>query len=446
MGRTVGRLFRERQIYHRSEGVVRFIKLSARTQMAMALVMGAALLWVAYASVNVVFKEQIIVSKEQQRRDQEAAYRRRLQVAEQAYDQVNTLNFIYAREFDATISSLNSQHEALRALVENKAALDNRVNALAETLSATGAPGGRKSDNVNRLMIDPVGREPTPRQSRISALREDALRSVVERRIAEGIEDGVLAKMRSDTAELSARQVVLLASLEEEMRHNIRETSRILDHTGVDLSWMVDRHQALPIADASATTDIDDAALTGQGGPFIPVSGHGEATDPAGVAYFRSAARAASILEELADLNTALQSVPISSPIAVRHRMTSRFGWRWDPVKRNTRAAHRGLDFAAPRNSPIIATGSGRVSFAGVRGGFGRTVEIDHGNGFKTRYAHLNQISVRAGQRVELHDVIGLLGSTGRSTGNHVHYEVHYRGRQVDPLKFIEAGRYVFES
>ena len=94
MTRAFGRLFRERQIYHRSEGVVRFVKLSARTQIAMAAVLGLALLWVAYSSVNVVFKEQIIVSKDQERRDQEAAYRRRLQTAETAYDQVSALNYI----------------------------------------------------------------------------------------------------------------------------------------------------------------------------------------------------------------------------------------------------------------------------------------------------------------------------------------------------------------
>lgn len=126
--------------------------------------------------------------------------------------------------------------------------------------------------------------------------------------------------------------------------------------------------------------------------------------------------------------------------------MTSRYGVRWDPIRKNVKAAHRGLDFAAPRNSPLVATAPGRVSFAGTRTGFGLTVEIDHGNGFKTRFAHMNKIKVRAGQKVDLHDVIGLLGSTGRSTGYHVHYEILYDGQQIDPLRFIEAGRYVFES
>ncbi|MEM9233839.1 MAG: DUF5930 domain-containing protein, partial [Pseudomonadota bacterium] len=239
MGRAFGKLFRERQIYHRSEGVVRFVKLSARTQIAMAAVLGSALLWVAYASVNVVFKEQIIVSKDQERRDQEAAYRRRLQTAETAYDQVNALNYIYDREFDAAIQNLNRQHDTLRSLVENKSAADRRYDALARTLSNTGAPGGKQPKSSNRLMIDPVGREPTPRQSRISDLREEAFRGVLDKRVVEGIDDDVLSTMRQDTAELSARQVVLMAGLEEDMRRSIDEMSQILTHTGIDVDLLV---------------------------------------------------------------------------------------------------------------------------------------------------------------------------------------------------------------
>lgn len=450
MGLAFGRMFRERQIYHRSDGVVRFIKLSSRSQIALATVLGASLLWVAYASVNVVFKEQIIVSKDQERRDQESAYRRRLQIAETAYDQVNALNYIYAREFDATITGLQGQHDALKSLVDNKSAVDRRIDALAETLSATGAPGGRQLKSTNRLMIDPVGREPTPRQSRISALRQEALHGIMNQRIAEGIDDDVLSDMRRETAELSSRQVVLMASLEEDMRQSIREMDRILSHTGVDISSVIARHRSAAltlaqnaVADSDAGDARFDSEFDGQGGPLIPA---GTVSASASSAYFKSAARIQETLREMLTMHAALESVPLSTPMAVRHRMSSRFGPRWDPILKSRRAMHKGLDFAAPRNSPVIATAAGRVSFAGTRGGYGRTVEIDHGNGFKTRFAHLNRIKVRAGQQVKLHDVIGLLGSTGRSSGYHVHYEVQFRGRQVDPLKFIEAGRYVFES
>ena len=453
-----GRAFRERQIYHRSDGVVRFIKLSPNTQRLMAAVTGAALMWVAYASVNVVFKEQIIVSKEQERRNQEAAYRRKLQTAETAYDEVNALNFIYAREFDATISGLRSQHETLRGLVENKSTVDTRLRSLAETLQATGAPGGQQMRSGNRVMVDPVGREPTPRQSRIEVLREEALRGIMDSRIAEGIDDEILATMRAETAQLSARQVVLMASLEEDLRREIAEMSEILEHTGAPTTHIVKAYRtaaALPAPGLTAggqpvevaglseaeAIDAETAGFTGQGGPID------EAEDLAAHStYYRTAARVSETMAEMVALSEAMKAVPLSTPLEARHRMTSRYGVRWDPIKRNVKRSHRGLDFAAPHNTPLLATAAGRVSFAGTRGAFGRTVEIDHGNGFKTRFAHLNRIKVRAGQRVELHDVVGLMGSTGRSTGTHLHYEVLYNGRQVDPLKFIEAGRYVFES
>jgi len=94
----------------------------------------------------------------------------------------------------------------------------------------------------------------------------------------------------------------------------------------------------------------------------------------------------------------------------------------------------------------VTATGAGVVKFAGTRSGFGRVVEIDHGNGFITRYAHMSRITVKAKQKVNLHDKVGELGSSGRSTGPHVHYEVLFKKRPVNPRRFIEAGRYVFES
>lgn len=438
--RTLGRIFRERQIYHRSEGVVRFIKLSARSQLAMASIMGAALLWVAYASVNVVFKEQIIVSKEQQRRDQEAAYRSRLDVAESAVDRSNERNYLYAREFDATISGLKNQHDALKDIVEHKSAIDRRLEGLSEALSAAGAPGGKQLKGSNRLMIDPIGREPTPRQSRTSALRQRVLDSIMAERPFNGIEDEVLDNMRVETAQLSARQVVLMARLEEDMRRSIDEMEEVLNHTGINLAPLIERHR-LAVTPLTQVAEKDGAEFSAQGGPFIPV------TDATGSdTYFKSAARVEGILKEMTALDSAIENVPLGSPVIARHRMSSRFGRRWDPLLRNRRAFHKGLDFAGPRNTPIVATAAGRVSFAGVRGGFGRTVEIDHGNGLKTRFGHMTRLNVRAGQHVDVNDVIGFMGSTGRSTGTHLHYEVHYRGKQVDPLKFIEAGRYVFES
>jgi len=453
VGRAFGHLFRERQIYHRSEGVVHFIKLSSRTQIVFASILFGALLWVAYSSVNVVFKEQIIVAKDQQRRDEQAAYRRRLQDRESAYDEVTSLNFVYSREFEASLNDLQRQHDALRSLIDNKAVIDGQVNALTEALSAAGAPGGKKLRGTNRIMIDPVGREPTPRQSRVSALRREALDNVIDQEIAEGIENEILTEMRRKTAQLSASQVVTLASMEEGMVRTIRELERILMHTGSAARVLPQSSdtfnlnelagEVLARVDTQGLIDPDEEFI-GQGGPFIPVE---DGAAPLELStYFQTAARVQARINQLTELSKIVRRVPVGIPVHKTHRQSSGFGIRRDPFNRSKRSEHRGLDFSGPRRTPIVATAPGRVVRAGTYGTFGKMVEIDHGNGFRTRFAHLNSIKTRVGRTVELNQTIGLMGSTGRSTGTHLHYEILYRGRQVDPERFIEAGRYVFES
>jgi murein DD-endopeptidase MepM/ murein hydrolase activator NlpD len=115
-----------------------------------------------------------------------------------------------------------------------------------------------------------------------------------------------------------------------------------------------------------------------------------------------------------------------------------------DPFHRRA-AIHAGIDYAGPANSPVRATGGGVVSYSGRKGPYGNLVEINHGNGFFTRYAHLAEISVNVGQEVERGTEVGLVGSTGRSTGPHLHYEVRVRNQARDPMKFIGVGRNVFK-
>ena len=112
-------------------------------------------------------------------------------------------------------------------------------------------------------------------------------------------------------------------------------------------------------------------------------------------------------------------------------------------LRLGTSSFHAGLDFTAYRGAPILAAAPGRVVYAGRRSGYGRTVEIDHGYGFKTRYGHLNSIDVRYGDVVEEGQKIGGMGNTGRSTATHLHFEVMFRDRHVDPANFLRAGRYV---
>ncbi len=120
-------------------------------------------------------------------------------------------------------------------------------------------------------------------------------------------------------------------------------------------------------------------------------------------------------------------------------RLSSRFGYRAHPIL-GRRALHAGIDIPAARGTPVQASESGMVTFVGVRGGYGKMVEIDHGQGLRTRYAHLSRIAVGGGAPVARGQIVGLIGSTGRSTGNHLHFEVRLHGRAVDPLGYIGPG------
>jgi len=120
-------------------------------------------------------------------------------------------------------------------------------------------------------------------------------------------------------------------------------------------------------------------------------------------------------------------------------RLSSRFGYRAHPIL-GRRALHSGIDIPADHGTPVQASETGIVRFAGVRGGYGKMVEIDHGQGLRTRYAHLSRIAVGGGTPIARGQIVGLIGSTGRSTGNHLHFEVRVHGRAVDPLGYIGSG------
>ena len=132
-----------------------------------------------------------------------------------------------------------------------------------------------------------------------------------------------------------------------------------------------------------------------------------------------------------------LECIPAIQPVLNKDltRMASGYGWRIDPVY-HTRRFHEGMDFTAPTGTDIYATGNGTVVSAGWKQGYGNCVEINHGFGYLTLYGHMSAIKSRVGQKVKRGDVIGLVGSTGKSTGPHLHYEVHLRGQVMNPQNY----------
>jgi murein DD-endopeptidase MepM/ murein hydrolase activator NlpD len=166
----------------------------------------------------------------------------------------------------------------------------------------------------------------------------------------------------------------------------------------------------------------------GEGGPYIALN------DPRAAALDR---------QRLDDLKRLAKMLPLAAPLN-QFTVGSPFGPRIDPINHRD-SFHPGLDLDAPYMTTVFSTAPGTVMFTGNMDSYGRVVEIDHGHGIVTRYAHLHRILVAKGQKVALHTPIGELGSTGRSTGPHLHYEVHVDGVAVDPAKFMQAGKNVVQ-
>jgi len=223
------------------------------------------------------------------------------------------------------------------------------------------------------------------------------------------------------------------------------DQERLLEAAG---SFAANRADRLRLAFRLA--GLDPAVYAGRGdavgGPLI------DAKDPRALAavldvdegFARRVQRAAADLSDTRGLADAAAGLPLARPTS-NTTESSGFGVRADPFTGEP-AFHSGQDFAGPFMTPIRSTAPGVVAFTGVRSGYGNTVEIDHGRGFKTRYAHLAAIFVAVGQHVALGQKIAAMGSTGRSTGDHLHYEVWVDGRPQNPLRFVKAGDYVQQT
>ena len=189
-------------------------------------------------------------------------------------------------------------------------------------------------------------------------------------------------------------------------------------------------------------SSIEQSSL-GRGGPLIPPR---QAT--AGLDQSAALAVALSDLNEqwrrLFALQEAQRILPLTAPLG-QYWISSGYGERKDPFTGET-SHHSGVDLVAPLGTGIRATAPGRVVFAGKRKRYGRMIEIDHGHGIVTRYAHLGKILVETGQQLERGQKIGTLGSSGRSTGPHLHYEVRSGERDLNPVKFLEAGAHAIEG
>jgi murein DD-endopeptidase MepM/ murein hydrolase activator NlpD len=233
---------------------------------------------------------------------------------------------------------------------------------------------------------------------------------------------------KARVVKLKTEQTAFLSAAEKAAVERTEEIQGVLRATGVSYTRLVGEGD-------------------GQGGPLVPIDlnnvlGEEGQVDPA---FAHRVEQVAARVSEARRLDAIAAATPLAPPLAVEYRETSGYGQRVDPFN-GRKTFHAGLDMGAFERAPVVTTSPGVVSFAGVRNGYGNVVEIDHGHGFKTRYGHLKDIQVVKGERVAIGQRVGSMGSTGRSTGTHLHYEVWYRGKSYDPIKFLRAGTHVYEQ
>jgi murein DD-endopeptidase MepM/ murein hydrolase activator NlpD len=281
-------------------------------------------------------------------------------------------------------------------------------NALTEPDKHAGLTG---QDAFRSLLGNTIKASDTPFRTRALAFN-DQTDDVADRA------DQLFSKVTLSLKAIEQEQLSHIQNLTADAADRADAIGRILENTGVSVPER--------LADADSAED-DNTAM---GGPFV---------EPETAAEFESSITGLDLaLDRLEKVKTLARKLPFGNP-APDSQITSTFGNRLDPFFGRL-AMHAGIDFRRKVGDPVRATAPGIVIAAGPAGGYGNMVEIDHGNGLTTRYGHLSKILVSKGDRIDESTIIALAGSTGRSTGPHLHYEVRRNGQAVDPMRFLNAG------
>lgn len=415
-------MFPFRQIVFRSEGRVKCLDLTPRLQGAASAVLLGIGGWMAFTSGSVMFHEVELAQKDAQIAEVRVAYRSLLgEVAD------------YQKRFSGVVRNLEENHQLMLKLAGDSSKFQRDLKSLSASRQARAEVEATRS-----AMQDHLSDVETQMQSladRNFTLKDDLttieseLQSALSQRNTALLES---TQMRRDIKVLENQ----LVSLEEKENDTVERLTEQTDQFIASMENLVEL-AGLDVDDLMAG---DEELVAGQGGPFIEFQADGR---PGG----RLKSKLQNLENRLAyseSLQTVIKKMPFAVPLH-GYYMTSKFGKRRDPMNRRW-AMHYGLDFGSSPRAPVYVTAPGKVTFAGWKGNFGKMVEVDHGAGIKTRYAHMSKVTVKKGQVIQFGDKIGVIGSTGRSTGNHLHYEVLFRDKALNPMQFIKAGRYVFKE
>ncbi len=391
------RLFPERQIYHRSGGTVRYFTISPSQQAVIAIAVAAAVGWSLFATANMIFlPKQTAMAGGQYEINK---YERWVQEL-RARDALSRSQLVERTEaFQQATVDFERRHQTLEVLLNT---LKNGGELEAAALRGNDAP----------LLVNASIDEADRRQSRPSSLPNG---------------DTTNVGLRGQIGAIREEQQAFLDEVEEIAVERAEAARGVLRLTAVGANRIENNRE--------------------MGGPLIEFASlaSGEFDTPEEAAFAERVAQVAARMEEARYYQEVVDNLPLAGPVGVPWRVTSNYGLRVDPFNKRP-GWHNGVDIGAYWNAPITATGPGTVSFAGTKSGYGRTVEIDHGHGFKSRYGHMKRINVKKGDTVAIGDVVGAMGSTGRSTGPHLHYEVWFNGKPYDPVEFLKAGKHVHED
>ncbi len=372
--------------------------------------------WSIATGTYFAFREDVLTRLIGRQAEMQFAYEDRIAELRAQVDRITSRQVLDQEQFEQKLS----------ALLQRQATLEQRTSALSGDVSTTGsirparnalpaqAPASKpvKASPINDTVIFVA---PPDREARLESRELPAsMTRIVSRSDAGGL-DGILGRISVALDKVERRQTAALTDLEERVDTKARRMRSVLGDLGVD----------------AAKT----AAGAGVGGPFMAL----KAPHSGASAFERQLYRINVARAEINHYAHTLVAVPVRKPVAGEVDMSSPYGMRMDPFLGRP-AIHTGIDLRGETGEPVHATATGKVSIAGREGGYGNMIEINHGNGLATRYGHLSEIDVKVGQTVRIGETVGKIGSTGRSTGPHLHYETRINGEAVDPQKFLRAG------
>ena len=402
--------------------------ITRQTVAAAMLALATVLAWAIGATGYITFRDDIASHFNARQAELQYSHNEKLATLRARLDRVSSQRVIEQDGLETRLAELTRRQAQLESRSAILAKLAGRAGIIARS-EARDALDGLSLDGSKPLAYAPSPK-PVPGPAEFG-LREGSSPSPALDAPARPVplrQSGLPILERIASLEVSTRTVE--AAQREALDGLFQRTHRLA--AGLRLA----------ATEAGLDLEVINARLkhAGTGGPFVPVPV--EAT-PDG--FEAGVGRVEQSMHQLDRMRQAANALPLKRPTGGEAELTSGFGVRVDPFMR-TPAMHTGIDFRAEHGAAVRAGGAGRVVGAEAAGGYGNLVEIDHGHGVTTRYAHLSSIAVAAGQEVAAGAIIGRVGSTGRSTGAHLHYETRVDGAPVDPQRFLRAGQILAAS